>query len=110
MAGLVQQADLNYLGAFNVPTGDIGSSSFEYGGTALAYNPANDSLFVVGHDWHQAIAEISIPAPGDGDLGQLPTAEVLQPFTPVLNRIDNFPLEDTVKVGGLMAYGDQLVG
>ena len=59
MAGLVQEGDLGYLGAFNVPEGEIGESSFEYGGTALAFNPTNNSLFVVGHDYDQSIAEFA---------------------------------------------------
>src|SRR6188472_2888814 len=66
MAGLIYEADLGYLGAFNVPQGEIGRSTFEYGGTAIAYNPVNSSLFMVGHDWDQNVAEISIPLPGIG--------------------------------------------
>ena len=49
-AGLLGESDLTYLGAFRLPSGNFGASSFEYGGTALAYNPANNSLFIVGHD------------------------------------------------------------
>ena len=84
MAGLLHQSDLGYLGAFRLPSGNFGASTFEYGGTALTYNPANNSLFMVGHDWDQAIAEVSIPALRTGSLSSLNTASVLQPF----GRID----------------------
>src|SRR5829696_4313265 len=78
MAGLVHAGDLGYLGAFNVPEGEIGESSFQYGGTALAFNPTNDSLFMVGHDYDQSIAEILIPDLQTGSMGELQTGEVLQ--------------------------------
>src|SRR5688572_16635952 len=50
-AALIHDSDLAYLGAFRLPGGTLGDSSFDFGGTALAYNPVNDSLFMVGHDW-----------------------------------------------------------
>lgn len=111
LAGLVSAGDLGYLGAFNVPHGDVGNSTFEYGGTAIAHNPANNSLFMVGHDWDQNIAELSIPELGTGSLGQIPTAGVIQPLTPVLNRVPNHTLDahDT-KLGGLMVDGNRLIG
>src|SRR5438034_1085049 len=50
---LVQASHLVYEGAFRLPADTIGESSFAYGGTALAFNPARNSLFLVGHDWQQ---------------------------------------------------------
>lgn len=58
---LVQSSHLAYQGAFRVPQGSTDQTSFNYGGTALAYNAANNSLFMVGHDWYQRTAEIRIP-------------------------------------------------
>jgi hypothetical protein len=49
----VQLSDLVYQGAFRVPEGSTDQTSFSYGGTAPAYNPTNNSLFMVGHDWYQ---------------------------------------------------------
>jgi len=59
----------------------------------MAYSPGGDpagpadghpgSLFVVGHDHHQMVSEISIPRPVDpagGDVGTLDTATTLQAF------------------------------
>jgi hypothetical protein len=103
---------LQYVGAFRVPRGKIGDSTFEYGGTALAFNPTNNSLFLVGHDWDQAIAEVKIPdsVVNSSRLGDLPTATALQPFVKVLPRIPNFTLKGKVKVGGLLVVGNQLIG
>jgi hypothetical protein len=101
-----------YIGAFRVPDGKIGVSRFGYGGTALAFNAANNSLFLVGHDHHQAIAEIKIPDAivASANLNDLDTATVLQPFVKVAARIPNYTLEGTVKVGGLMVVDGQLIG
>src|SRR5438105_847840 len=64
---LLQPHDLRYLGAFRVPAkppaGQSWRSSFSYGGTALTYNPQRHSLFLVGHDHQQFVAEIAIPDP-----------------------------------------------
>src|SRR5262245_16313756 len=64
--------DATYLGAFRVPAGTIAGTGFDYNGFGLAYNPANNSLFITGRDHDarnpiggtpsgQRIAEISIP-------------------------------------------------
>jgi hypothetical protein len=112
LAGLVQEGDLQYQGAFNVPQGQIGDSTFEYGGTALAYDDVNNSLFMVGHDWDQAVAEVSIPELRTGDLGELATAEVRQSFTPLLNRVPEQTLDggEGVKIGGLLVDGGRMIG
>src|SRR5436189_6097475 len=113
MAGLLHQSDLGYLGAFRLPSGNFGASTFEYGGTALTYNPAHNSLFMVGHDWDQAVAEVSIPSSivNSSNLSSLTTASVLQPFVSVLSKVPNNTLAGrTVKVGGLMAINGQLIG
>ena len=46
---LLQQSDLKYEGAFRLPVGPTDQTSFAYGGTGMAYNPARNSLFMVGH-------------------------------------------------------------
>jgi hypothetical protein len=109
-ANLIRQEDLTYLGAFRVPGGEHGTSKFDFGGTAITYNPAKDSLFVVGHDWDQAIAEIQIPSIQKGGLAELPTATVLQPFVKLASRIPKYTLEGNVKVGGLLVANNHLIG
>jgi hypothetical protein len=106
---LLQQSDLQYMGAFRVPHGTFGGSSFEYGGTALAYNAANNSLFVVGHDWHQQVAEISIPAVvNSSNLASLNTATVLQSFKDATEGKLGLIGSGTAKIGGLMVYQGKL--
>ena len=118
---LLQKSDLEYLGAFRVPQGDHGSpmySGFNYGGTALAYNPRRNSLFLVGHAWYQLTAEISIPRiVKSSRLDDLKTARVLQPFADITegHRSDIGKGGATVDtsgepLGGLMAWNGKLLG
>ncbi len=111
--GLLQATSLVYQGAFRVPDGTFGGSSFPYGGTALTNNPVNDSLFVVGHDWQQMVAEIRIPPiVNSTSLAALSTAPVLQTFVDVtegrMSSILTSPTE-TVKVGGLLVDNGKLI-
>lgn len=107
----VEADDLRYVGAFRLPEGTFGGSSFDYGGTALAFRPGRPSLFVVGHDWDQQVAEVGIPAAVPGaDLAALPVAAVLQPFVEATEGL-MFTVDDhMIKVGGLFVVGDELLG
>jgi hypothetical protein len=96
---LVQPGDLQYLGAFRLPGGDVRPETFAYGGNAMTLYPNGDpsgaddgfpgSLFVTGHDRMaygelpdgSQVAEINIPEPVQTDnLADLNQAEFLQPF------------------------------
>lgn len=98
-AQLIQPGDLQYLGAFRLPGGDVRPETFSYGGNAMTFNPSGDpsdsgdgfpgSLFVMGHDRMaygelpsgSQVAEISIPDPVVSDnLADLNRAELLQGF------------------------------
>src|SRR3989338_9775105 len=61
---LLQQADLIHQGSFTLPDtlNTAGNYGFAYIHGRLAFNPANNSLFMVGHTHNQEVAEISIPA------------------------------------------------
>ena len=62
--GKYQWGDFKYLGAFRVPKEDMGGPLYQglsFGGQVIAYNPANKSLFIVGHAYNQQTAEIKIP-------------------------------------------------
>ena len=110
---LIGQETLRYAGAFRLPGGTFGTSTFSYGGMAMAYNPARKSLFMVGHDQHQQVAEISIPALVKGTTAAaLNEATVLQPFAdPVEGRRTQIASDwASVKVGGLLVDGDKLYG
>jgi hypothetical protein len=116
---LLYQSNLQYVGAFRVPGGQFGPDSnsvFDYGGASIAYNPAHNSLFIVGHPYGQEVAEIAIPASivTGTDIKSLSTATVLQPFTPILNRLPNNPPNLSTggheDIGGLLVSGGQLIG
>ncbi len=94
-AQLIQPEDVAYLGAFRLPAGS-GGSSWEYSGYAMTYYPDGDpagpddgfpgSLFAVGHDHHQLVSEISIPAPiisESKNPAELNAAVTLQPFADI---------------------------
>lgn len=107
--GLLQYGDLTYQGAFRLPAGTFGSSTFSYGGTALAVNPYGGSLFIVGHDWHQDVAEIDVPAIRIATrVSDLATANVLQPFSDATEGKMSQVGPNNVKVGGLLPYEGQL--
>jgi hypothetical protein len=107
---LLQIEDLHHVGAFRVPAhpppGQSWKSTFSYGGTGLAYNPKHHSLYVVGHDHHNLVAEIAIPALVESDsIAKLPTAEMLQPFGDITGGI----LKPGFKIGGLLVDGERLL-
>lgn len=99
---LIHKQDLIYQRSIHLPQEQIGTSSFSYGGTALAFNPSNNSLFLVGHPYQQKVAEISMTDP----------ATILQPFTDItegrLPLIGLNPTSDSQIIGGLLVYKNQL--
>lgn len=118
---LLQQSDFTYLGAFRVPKDDMGGPQYQglnYGGSVIAYNPANNSLFVVGHTSNQQVAEISIPSPVNSTvLNSLNTANAIQNLVDITegNRTHiksggAAETENMVLIGGLVVSGGQLVG
>jgi len=98
--------NLKYKGAFRVPNTSHGTNlTLAYGGTALAFNPANNSLFIVGHDHTQCLAEISIPVPKTSSYNR---ATFLQ--TPRNPSIPSNGLNGNIKIGGLYVYNGSLYG
>lgn len=110
-AQLVQESDLEYVGAFRLPEAACGSitNCFSYAGQAIAYNPTNDSLFIIGHDHSKAVSEISIPTPSiSTTFTSLPRAIVLQPFVDGLEGRIGQVDAGTIKIGGMLVEGDYL--
>ncbi len=92
---LLQPGELIYLGAFRLPAGS-GDSNWEYSGYAMTCYPGGDpdgpddgfpgSLFILGHDQHQLVSEVSIPIPvvsARKDPADLNVAATLQPFADI---------------------------
>lgn len=109
-ASLLQRSDITYLGAFRTPQGIFGESEFAYSKGALEYNPDNNSLFAVGHDTQNGIAEISIPSlvSDTSNLSNLNTASILQNFRRVLGDGTNSAGETIDIVGGMRYEGGKL--
>lgn len=111
-APLVHKSDLTYQGAFRVPAGSPETATFSWGGTALGFNPAKNSLFIVGHDWHQRTAEISIPEIRNStDVNSLATATLLQTFADATDgKLDSINPTDPnpQKIGGHLVYNGRL--
>jgi DNA-binding protein len=119
---LFEPSDMVYLGAFQVPAGDVGSATFEFGGNALTFNPANNSLFMaagVNHGLH--VAEVSIPnvLSNGTTLAGMTVANVLQPFVDLGRLLKTDASGATVApvldyenltLGGLIVAGGGLTG
>jgi hypothetical protein len=97
-AAAVDVTQLTYLGKFTLPAG------FEYGGRGVAYNPANNSLFVSGFIRSPITAEISIPAIGG-------KATILQALTdPTEGRYGQVLNDSNDKVaGGYLVSNGKLI-
>jgi len=123
---LLYKEDFKYIGSFRVPKTDMGGPTYQglaYGGQVITYNPGKSkddygSLFIVGHDKNQQVAEISIPEIIiNNDINKLNTAAVIQELVDITNgnrnKITAKMTEDIVngaKIGGLMKWGDKLIG
>ncbi|OGY85358.1 MAG: hypothetical protein A3F54_03020 [Candidatus Kerfeldbacteria bacterium RIFCSPHIGHO2_12_FULL_48_17] len=107
----IRYRNLKYQGAFRVPGDTINGTSFNYGGTAIAYNPDKNSLYMVGHDHHQKVAEIKIPQIVNGtSLTDLKTATFLQKFYDFSDGKVTEAGDYHTKVGGLLVYKNRLYG
>ena len=115
---MITPGNFEYLGAFRPPHVQQNGTTFAYGGWGVAYRENGDpngtddfpgSLFLVGHQNHQKVVEISIPNPVNSKLklaDDLTVAEILQPFEDVTDGI----LEEMTagssepfQLGGLLA-------
>jgi len=107
--------DFQYEGSFTVPIGSGGrEGSLSYAGRGLAYNPARNSLFMTGHEWHQFTAEISIPELGvQANPADLPRASFVQtPEDATDGSLPNVTQPPEVlyeRVGGYLVDGEQLL-
>jgi hypothetical protein len=115
---LLTAADMVYEGSFRLPSQTSGGSRFGYGGHGLTYYAQNNSLFVGGHDWHQLVAEVKVPATlsKSSATQDLPTATFLQPFADVTDgNIRSIVDKGNVtlggqsgRIGGLLPFGGRL--
>lgn len=90
---------------FTLPAGNFGGKSggFDYGGSALMFNPAKGTLLLVGHVYDQMTAEVTIPACGG-------TATVVSNFTDLLEgRLLSVGTDSNGnRIGGQLLYNGKL--
>ena len=103
---LLHLSDFDYQGAFRLPAADYGISSMNYSEGPLAYDPAANSIFIVGHAHHQAVAEFLVPALVDSTvIGVLNMArDPVQTFVALLDQVAANP-QQIDRVGGMALIG-----
>ena len=106
---------IEYQGGFRLSAAAFGDSeypSLSYSPGVIAFNPANHSLFVVGHDYEQGIAEFIIPnIVNSRDINDFEVGEqVLQNFIPFHNtdRVDT-GIDNYFRITGLALINQKLV-
>src|SRR5437899_7475039 len=120
---LLQANSLTYLGAFRVPANSAiaGRSptrnGFDYAQSGLAFNPANNSLFINNHIYDSFTAEIGIPASitQSTTLAGMPVAPLLQNIADtseghLANVLANGAPTRSPSFGGLLVANGKLVG
>ena len=120
VAPLIYQSSLTYIGAFRVP--QISSSTggtFAWAASGLAYNAANNSLFMTGHDHHQFVGEFTVPTSVlTTTISELPIATLLQaPVDITEGNLSAIGVNGVVgevpvnaKIGGLLVESGRLLG
>ena len=106
---LVQAGDISYLGGFRLPRQTVNGSSYSFGGKAMAYNAASNSLYVGSRT--SQVAEITIPTPlNSADANALPYAAFIQPFAdPTEGHLAEVGPEG-VTLQSLIIYNNRLYG
>ena len=95
--------NLHYVGAFRLPAKELAASSLNFAQGPISFNPDRQSLFIVGHAQHQAIAEFAIPELTRSDEpSELKIAAPIQPFSRVLDRPAAKNPDNNDRIGGLL--------
>lgn len=107
---LATKSDLEYIGGFKIPNTTYGVSRAGYSAGKIALGANRDTIFLVGHARHHAIAEFSIPAlVNSTDTGKFNIATNIQPFSPVLNRPTSGNPQKMDSIGGMALINGSLV-
>lgn len=107
--GLIQIDDLNYVGAFAIPAETFGTSSANWALGTIEVN--GNSLFMAGHNHHDAIAEFTIPplvnSKNIADLNYSKSPQ--QAFTTVFDRVAGGNRENLDQIVGMELYNGKLI-
>jgi len=121
LSRLIKKNNLEYLGAFRVPKGNLGGDSVRWsmgrGGQGITYNPERDSLIMSGSLHEKLAIEISIPEPVNSVvINDLNFAETLQAPGAVTDRqwsnlnLDGSAVVNGAVVGNFMVHDGKLIG
>ena len=102
---------LEYAGAFRVSSSKQGESSINYSNNAMAYNEKNNSLYIVGHNHQQAIAELEIPKiVKSTKLSALAEAKkFLQPFYKIHGRFTSGVTLNYFAIKGMYFHNNKII-
>jgi hypothetical protein len=114
----IEPADMRYLGAFRLPQGRVGASTFEWGGHGIAPHwdaaTGTQTLYLTGHTQADSmVAQVEVPRMlvRSDKWSALPQGRVLQPFVEItqgkLGSIGS--LTNGAPVHGLLAWQGRLV-
>jgi hypothetical protein len=107
---LLQQSQLVYQGAFQLPPNDGKGGSFRYGGKGLAFNRARGTLFVGGEELYMKVGELTVPEVRNGaSVSALATAQIVQALAdPSDGKYSLVASADYVRQGGILPYKGKL--
>ena len=108
--GLVQSANFVHAGTISLPTFSTDPAGYNYGGIALSYNPANNSLFIGGDQIATKVGELGLPAGTSGSATNLQA-----PADPFGGKV--YGSGDSINpsssnqrvVGGTLVYNGELI-
>ncbi|PTB92572.1 hypothetical protein C9974_12200 [Marinobacter sp. B9-2] len=103
--------DLNYEGASRFLDVVAGESRLGFANGTFAIDETQESIFIVGHEQHQAIAEYKLNGFSESnELNDLPMAEpTIQEYSKVLNRASGGNPEKIDTITGLAFINGKLV-
>lgn len=100
---LISIDHFTYVGAFRVPE-NTGSevSNMNYSLGRIAYNPDRHSVYITGHNQHQALIEFAVPElVASNKIDELNFATILQNFSTVLDRAASNDPERPDRITGM---------
>lgn len=109
-APLMTIDQLQFKGAFRIPSANFGSSSANYSFGVIGFNPDHNSIYLAGNETEGSIAEFAIPQiVNSTTLSNLKTAaSPLQPFANVVGKA-SIDVRQGIKVSGIFYSGGKLL-
>ena len=102
--------DMVYEGAIRFKDGVYGVSRLGFANGAIAVDTERSSVFIVGHEQHQAIAEYEMPGFSKSMIVQdLPMAVNVQPYTTIFDKVTDDNTDKLNTITGLNLIDGRLV-